>query len=375
MSRSLNILVSEPADIDLNTFSLWVNGYEAKDATELREKNEPPITREFRDYKQLLLAETQEQFRMFELLQPYLQLPHTFMNQHLFQLSLSQKRALIEIYYEFDERVVREFLGKKLSSKNRKDLDNISEKTGVSLKSCRRQFDNIKQVLRVVDDHEGSLVENIKQDFILPEHLAGVYASVVFLSANRFETNKRKLSHFSLSDFTACASEMINHWTAGSEGSHAVDDDLELDRDFLQDLHDLKLAMLGKIWVERQLKLVIKDMRRKKLSAPFIKSVEQNFRALSKALVSLGSSLVRGKDLKDFFIDLVEDVIELCRSSGWSREEVETVLTSLGGTLVECEQAHSRQTSRTDVHDKPLSVVYNRYLGTIKSCILILYRT
>ena len=374
-SRSLSILVSEPADPDLDIFSLWVNGYEVKEATRLRADNEPAVTMEFHNYQHLLLSETLEQYRMFELLQPYLQLPQTFMNQHLFQLSYVTKRALIERYYAFDEPVVREFLGKKLSSKNRKDLDNISEKTGKSLKSCRRQFDNIKQVLRIVDDHEGSLVENIKQKFILPEEMAGVYASVVFISANRFETNKKKLSLFSFSDFTSCASEMINHWTAGSEGSHAVDDDLELDRDFLQDLHDLKLSMLSRIWVDRHLKLVIKDMRKKKLSSMFIKSVEQNFRALSKALISLGSSLVRSKDLKDFFVDLVEDIVEPCKSFGWSGQEVETVLMSLGATMAECEQAHSKQTGRTDIHEKPWSAVYNRYLLTLQYCILMLYRS
>lgn len=377
MSRSLSILVSEPADPDLDTFLLWVDGHGAKEATEKRAENEPAITKEFHDYKQLLLSETQEQYRMFELLQPYLQLPQTFMNQHLFQLSYSTKLAMIQCYYVFDEPVVREFLGKKLSSKNRKDLDHISEKTGVALKSCRRQFDNIKQVLRVVDvdDPDGSLtlVESIKQKFILPEKMAGMYASVVFISANRFET-KKKLSLFSFSDFTCCASEMINHWTAGSEGSLAVDDDLELDRDFLQDLHDLKLSMLGRIWVDRHLKLVVKDMRKKKLSAPFVKSVEQNFRALSKALVSLGSSLVRSKDLKDFFVDVVEDIVEPCKSFGWTRQEVDTVLSSLGVTMAECEQAHSRQTGRPDVHEKLWSVVYNRYLYTLKYCVMTLYR-
>jgi hypothetical protein len=378
MSRTLCILVSEPADPDLDIFTLWVNGHGVKEATEIRADNEPSVTKEFHDYKPLLLSETQEQFRMFELLQPYLQLPQTFMNQHLFQLSHSTKRAMIENYYAFDEPVVREFLGKKLSSKNRKDLDNISEKTGVPLKSCRRQFDNIKQVLRVVDvdDPDGllTLLESIKLKFILPEKMARVYASVVFISANRFETNKKKLSLYSFSDFTSCAGEMINHWTAGSEGSLAVDDDLELDRDFLQDLHDLKLSMLGRIWVDRHLKLVVKDMRRRKLSAPFVKSVEQNFRALSKALVSLGASLVRSKDLKDFFVDLVEDVVEPCKSFDWTREDVNTVLTSMGGTMAECEQAHSKQTGRPDVHEKLWSVVYNRYLQTLKYCIMILYR-
>ncbi len=372
MSRSLSILVSEPSDPDLETFSLWLRGYEVIEAAELRAESEPPITKEFQDYKQLLLSETRDQFRMFRILQPYLQLPQTLMNQHLFQLPYRMKRLMIKQFYAFDEAVVREFLGKKLSTKNRRDLDNISDKTGISLKSCRRQFDNIKQVLRVVDDYEGSLVENIKQQFILPEDLARLYASVVFISANRFETNKKKLSLFSFSDFTLCASEMIDHWTVGSEGSHAVDDDLELDRDFLQELHDIKLSMLGRVWVDRHIKLVVKDMRKKKLSAPFIKSVEQNFRALSKALVSLGAALVHSKDLKDFFIDLVEDVVEPCKSYGWDTREIEIVLSSLGGTISECEQAHSKQTGRPGPHDKQWSIIYNRYLDTLKKCISIL---
>jgi len=42
-------------------------------------------------------------------------------------------------YYSFDESVVREILGKKLNSRTRKDLDEVHEKTGVKLTSCRRQ--------------------------------------------------------------------------------------------------------------------------------------------------------------------------------------------------------------------------------------------
>ena len=375
MAKSLTILVSEPSVPDLDTFSLWLKGYEFGEASRLRESSEPSITREFVEYQHLLLSDTRDQFRVFQLLLPYLQLPQTLMNQHLFQFSQATKRALIEHYYMFDEAVVREILGKKLSAKNRKDLDNISDKTEVSLKSCRRQFDNIKQVLRVVDDHDGSLVENIKQKFILPEEMARVYASVVFFSANRFETNKKKLSSFSFSDLTLCASEMIDHWTAGSEGSHAVDDDLELDRDFLQDLHDLKLNMLSRVWVERHLKLISKDMRRRKTSPQFTKSVEQNFHMLSKALLLLGASLVHNKDLKDFFVDLVEDVIDPCKLLHWSVHDVEMVLNSLGATLAECEQGHSKQTGRPGKHEKLWSVTYNRYLDTLKKCVLILYHS
>lgn len=36
---------------------------------------------------------------------------------------------------------MREVLGKKLSKGTKKDLDDISTKTGITLKSCRRQVD------------------------------------------------------------------------------------------------------------------------------------------------------------------------------------------------------------------------------------------
>ena len=42
-------------------------------------------------------------------------------------------------YYQFDKEVVRELLGKKLTGRLRKDLDDVSEKTNITLKSCRRQ--------------------------------------------------------------------------------------------------------------------------------------------------------------------------------------------------------------------------------------------
>lgn len=46
---------------------------------------------------------------------------------------------MVEQYYQFDDDVVRELLGKKLNHRTRKDLDDVCEKTGISLGSCRRQ--------------------------------------------------------------------------------------------------------------------------------------------------------------------------------------------------------------------------------------------
>jgi hypothetical protein len=94
----------------------------------------------------------------------------------------------------FDEAVVRELLGKKLSSRQRKDLDDIQEKSGVPLRSCRRQFDNMKRIYKAVEDMEGSMVESIRRLFLLPEPMARQYACIVFMTSCRFETGKKRLT-------------------------------------------------------------------------------------------------------------------------------------------------------------------------------------
>jgi hypothetical protein len=52
-------------------------------------------------------------------------------------------------------------VGRKLSSRLRKDLDEVAEKTGVLLNSCKRQFDNVKRVFKTVEDMPGSYVDNV----------------------------------------------------------------------------------------------------------------------------------------------------------------------------------------------------------------------
>ena len=369
----MDVFLCEPLEIDPQVFSLWLSGYNIDEAYRRRMDTEPEVSRQFPDFQSLLRSETRDQFRIFLILEPYLQSPPTFLTQNLVQLPTSTKKALIEQYYAFDESVVREFFGKKLSTRNRKDLDDVSEKTGISLKSCRRQFDNIKQILRVVDDYEGSLVENIRTQFILPEILARNYASIVFISHNRFETNKRKLAHLSFSDFTYCANMMIDRWTAGAEGSHAVDDDLELDRDFLQELHDLKLSLIDRVWIDRQLKCVMKDLRRKKIPTQTLRVMESCFKSTSKSITSLGTSLIHSKDVRDFFVDVIEKIIEPCKQLHLSKEDTASLLGSIASTFPECETIHAKHTGRPSAHERQWKIVYLRYLDTLTSCILVLY--
>ena len=76
----------------------------------------------------------------------------------------------------------REIVGKKLSSRLRKDLDEICEKPScksIKLRSARRQYDNVKRVFKTIEDMAGDYVTNIMAQFGLSRSLAEKYATLV----------------------------------------------------------------------------------------------------------------------------------------------------------------------------------------------------
>lgn len=75
MAKSLDVFISEPAEIDLQVFALWLSGCSTDEATSQRMSSEPAISREFHDCLALLRSETQDQFRTFHTLESYLQFP------------------------------------------------------------------------------------------------------------------------------------------------------------------------------------------------------------------------------------------------------------------------------------------------------------
>jgi len=60
------------------------------------------------------------------------------------QIALYMTNFLLYRYFNFDEVVIRELLGKKLSKSTRRDLDEISAKCQIQLKSCQRQVRLLK---------------------------------------------------------------------------------------------------------------------------------------------------------------------------------------------------------------------------------------
>ena len=102
----------------------------------------------------------------------------------------AHRRELVRLYYEFDAQVFREFMGYKLTARLRATLDDIAERTRVPLRSCRRQFDNLRRVFTHFDDHvvfRGNTCEVIRSEFLLPPSLCRRYACALFLLYHRFD--------------------------------------------------------------------------------------------------------------------------------------------------------------------------------------------
>jgi hypothetical protein len=141
------------------------------------------------------------QYRNFEMIEYFLHHPKMFNTQLIYSIPFTTKQALIQTYYKLDSRVLREFLGKKLNNKLRKDLESISQKTRISFIACKRMFDNLKRIAKHIEDVEGDLVVLIMKYFSLSKELASQYLYVIFICSHRLDPNKRKLSQVKYEDF------------------------------------------------------------------------------------------------------------------------------------------------------------------------------
>ena len=238
----------------LDVFAIWLDGLAVDKAVDLLLNKQAACTGMFQSTgaasdsgnvaemerrtrcHQFVLA----QYRSFGMMEHYLHKPRAFGDQFLFVLPAHVKRKLVEMFYGFDENVVRELLGKKLNYRSRKDLDDVCSKTGVSLGSCRRQFDNIKRISKKVEEAQGPLVLNVERKFLFPAKLAAKYAHIIFLTSNRIEIGKKKLSQFTFEDFEYCSSVFMRYWTV--KAPTLIE---EFDAKLVQDLRDLKSLLFG----------------------------------------------------------------------------------------------------------------------------------
>ncbi|ELU08879.1 hypothetical protein CAPTEDRAFT_206066 [Capitella teleta] len=358
---NVDIFVGNETLIDPDVYQLWLDGYTAQETAQILQKR--GILQQYGATFDMLLSDTLDHYRNFFVLERYLKNPVLVGDQLLMQISPQTQAMLIEKYYEFDSSVVRELLGKKLTTRQRNALDDVSDKTRVPLRSCRRQFDNVKQVFKTVEEMLGSLVDNIKTHFLLSDHLAKQYAAIVFITNNRFETGKKRLGYLTFPDFVHCANEMITNWSYSSKDcKHHDDMDQDLDRDFLIDLRDLKI-LSEKEHLDEHRVAVLKAIHGK-LSTSAAVELDHNFKNISKTLINVASGLNHSRELRDLFEDFVDKFIDPCKQAKWTQNDVKIFLQAYA------EVAQQMHVVRSN---SQLLKVWERYTGTISSCLIQMY--
>ncbi|XP_071276594.1 acidic fibroblast growth factor intracellular-binding protein isoform X2 [Agelaius tricolor] len=364
MSSDLDVFVGNTTLIDEEVYRLWLDGHSVAEAVARRLRG-GVLEREGTSVA-VLQSDTRDHYRTFQMLERLLHAPPRLLQQLLFQIPPERQALLVQRYYAFDEALARELLGKKLSKGTKKELD---------------EFDNFKRVFKAVEELRGPLAENIQQLFLLPPALARDYAAIVFFANSRFETGKRRLQFLSFGDFAACAQSMMAHWSQGALGTpktpkkpqkpqsmmahwsqgalapEAAEPDGDLPKSFLQDLKELKVLVSDKDLLDQHKSLVCSALRGK---ISVYNELEANFKALSRALVNVGGKLTHARDVRDFFVDLVEKVIEPCRSDKWSPGDLRLFLT------------HYTAAPR-NLPGFRHQALWERYMAAISACLLRMY--
>lgn len=363
MDVGLSVYVGNTTMVDPECYKLWLDGFTYYEASSKRYQKFKEAKENFKS--EVVRSDTLDNYRLYVAMEKHLRNPTLLKHQAQFQIPPSLCKVLIEQYYELDNVFAREILGKKLSSRNRKDLDEISEITNVRLRSCRRQYDNFKRVFKTVEDMEGPMVKNIQNHFLISEPLAQKYAAIVFFANNRFETSKKRLQYLTFDDFCYCADQMIDNWTIGKADSRKEDLDADFDRAFLQELRELKFLASDKDASDQHKSLVLNSLKGKQLAA-MSSNVENNFKNLSRAIINIAIGMIHSKDLKDFFTDVVEKIIEPCKQDRWTSNQMTQFLKLYTSTSVNVEGF----SKNTRYHS-----VLERYMITLTECIQRMYHS
>ncbi|XP_054154174.1 acidic fibroblast growth factor intracellular-binding protein-like [Oppia nitens] len=361
MFTEVDVFICNNTLIDPDIYQYWLDGNTAQEAALLVRQKEKSVLGFV--HEDLIISDILDQYRTFQLIEKLLPVPTQLSEQWTFQLTPTTQRILIEKYYNFDDQVIREILGKKLSGRNRKDLDDVSDKTGVGIKSCRRQFDNVKRVYKTVEDMSGNLSLNIQTNFLLPTELAQKYAAVVYIANNRFETNKRKLQYLQFTDFLHCSTEMMTNWSCTDPDCKYEETSMDIDREFLQNLRELRI-LLEREAIDEHKTLVIRILKNK-VSDRKLADIDSMFKSLSRNVINIAYGLNHSKEIRDLYLDIVEKIIEPAKSIKLTPNDMNALM------VLYKESPQFMEPYKTN---KELLSVWERFMNTFNSCVLKMYR-
>ncbi|KAF0685581.1 Aste57867_22549 [Aphanomyces stellatus] len=230
MREIFDTFLTDPVLLSEDVYALWLEGQNTSSALDIRFRSHSHPSsstsldfsdaNEFDQLRDLIWRDTIDQYRLFEKLESYLMQPWLLRTQLLFQIPPWQQQEMTEKYYGIDGAVVRRLLGKKLTSRAQKDLDEVSEYSLRTLKNCRRQFENLRRIYAFLEEKnfQGALSRAICDQFLISEKLAVKYSCLVFLIHGRFEVHPshKTVGFLTWNDLQFFAALLMGHWVAPS---------------------------------------------------------------------------------------------------------------------------------------------------------------
>lgn len=303
--------------------------------------------------------DTLDQYCTFSHLRSHFFNPSNFVSNELVQLLPSIRHSLVRKYYEFDESIMREFIGQKLSpDKLRKDyLDGISERIHAPLSCVQRHFDNLCTIMKFVKENtiplqqqQLSIPSLIQDRFLLSEPLSITYSRMIFICHHRFDTTKRKLKDLSFNDFMHFVSITEREWT--------VPNKLDLDLTLLNDLKEIRTMLSDREMMEEYRIALVKNLTGR-ISQEKLSRLSQH-KFFIKVLLTIGMELSQPKQLRDFFIDIIEKIgLKLVNNCECSPNDVRIVF-----------DAHIQAFESISDVQKHFSRSWSHHMTVIRSCLL-----
>eukprot|EP00735_Rhodelphis_limneticus_P004256 TRINITY_DN15827_c0_g1::TRINITY_DN15827_c0_g1_i1::g.22587::m.22587 TRINITY_DN15827_c0_g1::TRINITY_DN15827_c0_g1_i1::g.22587 ORF type:complete len:374 (-),score=27.45,sp/Q9JI19/FIBP_MOUSE/32.69/2e-56,FIBP/PF05427.6/1.9e-73 TRINITY_DN15827_c0_g1_i1:119-1240(-) len=355
------VFVGEPILFDVECYNCWLAGLPVQAAASQRMKTIPDlrqflIDKESETYHsalQMVQDDTLDHYRTYDQLEHYLSEPRLFLSQTVFDLPLQVRRIIIERFYGFEDRLMKEFLAKKLSSKVRKELEDIGDKHGVRLQSCKRQFENARRIVKYLKDIDFQpLLKTIESIFCISPELCARYARITFLWFHRFEIQRKKVQFLEYSDLDHFAATMMVNWTDGAS--------VELDPIFLDDTHSIKGLLSERDLVDSYRTLV---RQRFTLESDRSQRLDNKFSSILRVLLNLSADLSKAKELKDFTVDIVEKIGEKFVSLPFRKDEVAQFFKALYEAFTELEPPALKRYQNS----------WLRFLNGVLACLLPIY--
>jgi hypothetical protein len=201
---------------------------------------------------------------------------------------------------------------------------------------------------------------------------------ILFLSHHRLDVKKR-LSHLNYKSIDELAEILMCKWIGNAKGevAHQVSEvvTLHLDRShFLDPLRELKTTLFSdRTYLSLYKQSIKSTFESTNAIQPQHKSnMQERLSTLRKNLISIGTGLAQPKELKNFFVDLVDKIIVPLKHLDLTLSEAQAVCDMFVQSFASFLETHAHSSSLQSSPEVYRSA-WTRFLEAIRECLIIIY--